>query len=606
MKLMKIIRSHCALLVGAYLTWLPAATALTPEKSSLLDRRHGLRGERLIPWKAKEQWQHSQHRNRMHMLLREKQPKTPIQGCIACFGVQVVYGKYAREDGDNTDNSFFLFKDPAHKKGDDPLPIIVHFHAGGFFMGEPWKKENDEIKAYLGKGFAVISAGYRLVTEKYFYLPEDGGEKRVEELIHIRGNRTLELDSKGKTMSDYKVRVGKQEFITKFLYDATQVIESVIGNAEKLGLDVHRIVFLGESSGGAAIQYLTWNYHQLNKDAFTPRGMLLTNAQLNYPVDNMLDKTLGLYAETMGAQVKLSSIVSQEACPMVLGNHMCNSELGKASDYDLCNKTWNKMTLETYCGDALMSTTLNEVRRTQTWPRDNSDMGRGMESLWYASENMQNHLPAEPFYIYVANSKNGTGHTDVAHHAIYALNFAKYAEMNKQGRLDYTVYYTDFQGMTKADRGMQRLRVIRPAGELSSSLEYPDAAIAAAEVGAGIAVGSAPSAAESIAPGPAPSPYPAPAPAPGIDTESAVFNYLSSHEWREDVVGRDVDPVSLEERVLYACLAAGMGPFHGVVKVSEEDKKNETKIPKHSGASDRSPSFFFKLFLLGLTAFYNL
>merc|ERR1719183_1227651 len=102
-----------------------------------------------------------------------------------------------------------------------------------------------------------------------------------------------------------------------------------------------------------------------------------------------------------------------------------------------------------------------------------------MESLWYASENMQNHLPAEPFYIYVANSKNGTGHTDVAHHAIYALNFAKYAEMNKRGRLDYTVYYTDFQGMTKADRGMQRLRVIRPAGELSSSLEYPEAAIAA-------------------------------------------------------------------------------------------------------------------------------
>merc|ERR1719356_851737 len=103
--------------------------------------------------------------------------------------------------------------------------------------------------------------------------------------------------------------------------------------------------------------------------------------------------------------------------------------------------TWNKKTLDTYCGDALMSTTLNEVRKTQTWPRDDSDM----ESLWYGSENMQRHLPAEPFYIYVANSKNGTGHTDVAHHAIYALNFAKYAEMNKQGRLDYTVYYTDFQ-----------------------------------------------------------------------------------------------------------------------------------------------------------------
>merc|ERR1719247_1294006 len=260
---------------------------------------------------------------------------------------------------------------------------------------------------------------------------------------------------------------------------------------------------------------------------------------------------------------------------------MCSSKLGKASDYDLCNQTWNAMSIQNFCGVALMSKTLGEAKLSQRWPSEDRAVGKGMQSLWYTSENMQNHLPSQPFYIYIANAMNGTTHTDIAHHSIYALNFAKYAELNKRGRLDYTVYYTDFAHMTKADRGMQRLKVIRPPGDLTNTLAYPPAALAASKTET-ITVAAAPGAAVAAspaAPGPAPAPFPAPAPAPEeFEPDSAVFNYLSSHSWREKIVGKDVDPVSLDERVLYACLAAGMGPFNGIVKV--EENKTVPPLPK--------------------------
>jgi hypothetical protein len=584
-----------------------------------------------------------------------------MKDCIACTGVQVEYGKYASEDGATIDNSYFLFKDPAHKKGDEALPIIIHFHGGGFFMGEPWKQENKEIRDYLRKGFAVVSVGYRLVSQKYFY-KSDGGEQKVEELIHIAPDGGLELNVVGRTMDDYKVRVGKQEFITKVLFDAAAMIEHLAEEAESLGLDPHRIVFVGESSGGAAIQYLTWVYHKLNKDLFTPRGMILTDAQLDYPVDNMLGQTWDLFVETMGAQVKLGDVVSQEACPIVVGNHMCDSKLGQATDYDLCNEAWNKKSMEAFCGESLHSATLGEVRKSQLWKQDSEkaddkekpqleddkevsadppqmqemetsshdeklaflqkptedkeieansssaevkkkqkgngdvnassedDMDR-MEILWYTSQNMQKHLPSEPFYMYIANSRNGTSHTDVAHHSIYALNFAKYAEMGKQGGLEYTVYYTDFARMTKADRGMQRVQVSRM--EVDDNLTYP--------------IGAVPASTEFAAPGapipaiPAslssPLPAPAPAPAAGNTFITEVYNYLSTHDWRESIVGNDVQAVSLDERVLYACLAVGMGPFHGVVRAEENTTTQEPQSLKDAAVGSSYVSFLLSLFL---------
>merc|ERR1719408_847121 len=165
------------------------------------------------------------------------------------------------------------------------------------------------------------------------------------------------------------------EFITKYLFDATQMLENLISNADEYSLDVHRVVFIGESSGGAAIQYLTWVYHKLNAERYTPRGIVFHNAQLNYPVTNMLGETWDLFSETMGPQVKLSDVVSEEACPTVVGNPMCNSIVGNTSDYNLCNEEWNARSLKEFCGEARKTATLGQARARQEWPGKDDGMG---------------------------------------------------------------------------------------------------------------------------------------------------------------------------------------------------------------------------------------
>jgi len=575
-----------SLLIALHVLASAALLVKSPEKTQALVEQHQQQTKvqtvsKLNPALARDQWLSKKHSMRVHMLA-EGQPTEKelardlaVQGCIACKGVQVVYGKYRSADGDQTDNSYYVFKDPAIKDPTTYLPVVIQFHSGGFFSGSPWQIENDEIKGYLSKGFAVVSAGYRLVTEKYFYEGEDG-TNRTEELIHVSKEGHLSLDTTGKTMDDYEVRVGKQEFITKYLYDATQMIEHLIRNYDKFGLDVTRIVFVGESSGGAAMQYLTWVYHQWHVGRYTPRGIVYNNAQLNYPVNNMLGETWDLFAETMGPQVKLADVVSPEACPTIIGNHMCGSALGNTSDYELCNVEWNERSLREFCGEALKSATLGQARARQVWTQENNteELGKGMEKLWYASENMQHHLPSDPFYIYVSNSMNGTGPVDVSHHSIFALNFAKFAEMGKHGGHQYTVYYTDFAHMSDADRGMQRLEVLRDPPSIGG-LALPPAAAAPP-------VAAAPSA---FMPPMAPAPAPGPA-APAFEVASStVFNYLSTHGWREDVAeARDIEAASLEERILYACLAVGIGPFRAV--------ENTTAPPKESGVLESTlPNF---------------
>jgi acetyl esterase/lipase len=587
-----------------------------PQKGqSLIDKGHDAGNVKLIPRRARKQLLMNKRQARMQMLARElPSSKSPETDCIACFGVQVVYGKYSTEDGDQIDNSYYLFKDPAHKTFDDALPIIIHFHAGGFFSGAPWSTENDEIKAYVSKGFAVVSVGYRLATDKYVYQTKLG-ENKSEELIHVAKDGKLSLDTSGKTMDDYKVRVGKQEFITKALYDATQMIEHLIENGDKFGLDVNRIVFAGESSGGALMQYLAWVYHKWNQGRYTPKGMVYHNAQLNFPVHNMLGETWALFADAMGPETKLEDVVSQEACPTIIGNHMCGSPLGDVSDYNLCNKQWNEISMRKFCGPALKSATLGEVQTHQVWPKEDTEVGHGMEKLWYASENMQQHMPSDPFYIYVANKMNGTSSMDVAHHSVFALNFAKFAEMGKHGGHQYTVYYTDFHNMTDADRGMQRLEVSEAPGDLGAAmpLSLPEAAASPAAAApaamhtsleAGLATHPPSVAALKLhaglvaPPGPAPAPMPAPAPAPAPEEAGVtVFNYLSTHDWREDPIARNLEAGSMEERVLYACLAAKVGPFKEI-PVKENKTDNETDIKESGALQSTLPSLGLAVMIL--------
>ena len=48
-------------------------------------------------------------------------------------------------------------------------------------------------------------------------------------------------------------------------------------------------------------------------------SMVYTMAQLDYPVQNMLDKAWGLWVGDVGADTKLSQILSFTDCAMIIG-----------------------------------------------------------------------------------------------------------------------------------------------------------------------------------------------------------------------------------------------------------------------------------------------
>jgi hypothetical protein len=105
------------------------------------------------------------------------------------------------------------------------------------------------------------------------------------------------------------------------------------------------------------------------------------------------------------------------------------------------------------------------------------------------------HQP-KPFYLYIANSLNSTAGMNVVHNSLYSRNFAKYAA--KAG-INYTVYYTDYHGMTADDAGSQRFA-----------------------------------------------------------TPQGTFNYMSSHGWVDAPGVKATGRTSSQEQLLYHCLALGV------------------------------------------------
>merc|ERR1719353_1353152 len=164
-------------------------------------------------------------------------------------------------------------------------------------------------------------------------------------------------------------------------------------------------------------------------------------AQLDYPVNNMLNRVWSLWADDIGESTKLSTILDAGDCGAILGNPSC----GQTSDYNLCNETYHEEVTGKFCGEYFSEATLGEVRDACVWPAEDPEVGKGMEVLWYNSLNMQKHQP-KPFYLYVANRLNGTKAMNVVHNTLYSRNYAKYAEM---AGINYTVYYTDYEGMTE-------------------------------------------------------------------------------------------------------------------------------------------------------------
>ena len=69
----------------------------------------------------------------------------------------------------------------------------------------------------MDNGIAYVSADYRLVATKYFYVDERDGVEREEELINLDSQGKLSLDSSVPpiSLSSYTVKVGRQEFNVK-------------------------------------------------------------------------------------------------------------------------------------------------------------------------------------------------------------------------------------------------------------------------------------------------------------------------------------------------------------------------------------------------------
>ena len=418
-----------------------------------------------------------------------------------------VYGKYyskSSRDGSKLTNcnTYYVFKPSA--VGDDYLPFVLQFHGGGFTGGSATSRVTAEIEAYLDNGIAYVSADYRLVATKYFYEDENDSKEREEELINLDAEGRLTLDGSIPPipLSSYLVKVGRQEFNVKCSYDAVQALEHLLANAEMLSLDPHRMGLAGSSAGGGEINYLAYVYHAWNALRYTPRSLAYSMAQIDYPVQNMLDVTWSLWRDNLldGEGTLLSSVLAFEDCYMVVGNPWCASSQQPnppPAETQLCNATWNEETMARYCDsrEAFDSATLGDVARTQRWELS-SPFDVGMEVLWYTSRNMEKHTPSSNFSLYVANHLNSTAGMNVVHAALYAR---LYGEVAERVGIDYYVLYTDFAGMRDADRSERRV-----GGE-------------------------------------------------------TVFNVLSSKALASfPPVGSEVQPDSTEERVLFHCRALGI------------------------------------------------
>jgi hypothetical protein len=118
----------------------------------------------------------------------------------------------------------------------------------------------------LDRGIAFASFDYRLDGTNYYFCPNDGGgadaaAPRTDcgkaaadaELIHVAADGALSLDAAGRTLTAYKVRIGRQELNTQCSYDAAAALEDVLARAGELGIDPHRLALTGSSAGGGEV-----------------------------------------------------------------------------------------------------------------------------------------------------------------------------------------------------------------------------------------------------------------------------------------------------------------------------------------------------------------
>lgn len=301
-------------------------------------------------------------------------------------------------------------------------------------------------------GIAVASVGYRRITSSYWY--DDPGAKNMrspEELIHVDAKGRLSLDNKGRTFSDYNVRICRHEFIVKPMYDAQLAMEHLLATSFVRGLDLNRLFFWAYSAGGSLAQYLTHVYHQWNVGAYTPLGMFYRSSMLDLPTANVLDRVWHLIARGTknASKTRLKDLIEKSECWWVVGNSCNDTKFDKylQSDmpYQICNETWNRVTLDRYCGDNFDTATVGDLSRSQRWPDEDPEVGEGMQKIWYATWNMQEHTP-KPYYVLLHNLK--TEDVGLLHSSLYVPSFKR--AFNEAG-IFYAAYYDDHPEMEDYD-----------------------------------------------------------------------------------------------------------------------------------------------------------
>lgn len=313
---------------------------------------------------------------------------------------------------------------------------------GGAPYNGPFTHMTSAIGNYVRNGVVFISVPYRATDVRYWY--DEGGARHAEELIRVDDDGRLALD-RSRTMGDYKTRACWQELITKCMYDAVQALEHILAHAVEYGIDVHRMFFISSSAGTSVVNYLTYVYHQWHRQRFTPRGMILGSPQYDVPVYCALDNTWKIFMDFASPELPASKIFDYTWCGHFVGNEFCGGDPhGLAARQtgikfeESCNKTWNEEAMKFCRADTFPGVTVANLHASLKWNRDDPEVGRGMEKLWYSSKNMASYHPV-PFYVMLHSHDNF-----FIHNSVYVRAFAHHA--NHVG-INFTAYFAHYPGI---------------------------------------------------------------------------------------------------------------------------------------------------------------
>jgi len=374
------------------------------------------------------------------------QRKVAVEAASTRPGIKRTYGKYHTSDGDDFDNSLWLFY-PLKTSSVKKRPVVVYFHSGGFL------NDADHINVSKGesdlcnqKDAIFVTVGYRLLATKYYFTAH--GSEHLEEQVHVQSDGRLGVDP-DTTYLKFKPHVGLPEYYPKSFYDGVQAFDYVISHADEFGIDPNRVILAGYSAGSGIANYIALIHQSLNPEHFTIKALALRNPQLNYPVTPHMDMAWSQWADFVGLEAPLGSYIDNTSCACVIGCWSCSAcDKWTKYPYPSCNESWNALRLEKFCEkDRFVNYTIGDALDFQRWPEHEGSLSARLPLLWYPARNYEALRPN--FSIMAEGSYNGTDTSAMIHHT---LNVANYARLARSLGIPYVAYYKSWAGMTEEDR----------------------------------------------------------------------------------------------------------------------------------------------------------